>query len=100
MLSLLVFMQSLHMDTSQMSLRGPSTSFNGKKKETIVVFLHIIIVYSLVNMFMKFGKVCSIGFPVAELFVFPPAPSPPVDNFFILHLTKNIVEHKRCRIGY
>ena len=23
---------------------------------------------------------------------------PPVDNFFTLHLTKNIIEHKRCSI--
>ena len=24
--------------------------------------------------------------------------TPPVDNFFNIHLTKNIIEHKRCRI--
>ena len=32
------------------------------KKTNIFFVLHIIIVYSLVNLFMKFGKVCSIGF--------------------------------------
>ena len=26
--------------------------------------------------------------------------SPPVDNFFNIHFTKNIIEHKRCRIRF
>ena len=29
----------------------------------------------------------------------PPGPSP-LDNFFNSHLTKNISEHKRCRIRF
>ena len=29
----------------------------------------------------------------------PPFP-PPVDNFFNINLTKNIIEHKRCRIRF
>ena len=32
---------------------------------------------------------------------FPHFPRPPpVDNFFTLHLSKNIIEHKRCRIRF
>ena len=31
--------------------------------------------------------------------IFPHDPPPtPVDNFFNIHLTKNIIEYKRCRI--
>ena len=29
-----------------------------------------------------------------------PGSSPPVDNFFTLRLTKNIIEHERCRIRF
>ena len=37
-----------------------------------------------------------------KIWMVPPFPSgpPPVDNFFTLHLTKNIIEHKRCRIRF
>ena len=29
---------------------------------------------------------------------FPPYPGPPVGNVFNIHLTKIIIDHKRCRI--